>query len=275
MHVRYYEVRFDTKGKDQDTWMALLSEWPFDSFHQDGDELIGYIQQSHWHNDLLNFIEKEKGSWYNSFEYGLVPDKNWNAEWESSFHPVVVDDFCYIRAEFHQPAPPGFKHEVIIAPKMAFGTGHHATTFMMIQAMSSIDLKGKYVLDYGCGTGILSVVAAKEGAEKVIGIDIQTEAIENSIEHAVLNQVSTQCEFLEGDLSILPPGTYDILLANINTKIIIDSFEQMKLLLAPRGIMLLSGIMKDHLEELEKGIDIEAFQKEMHYREDWVQITLK
>ena len=92
MSVPYYAVQFDTTGFDQETWMALLSEWPFDSFHQDGDVLIGYIQQGHWHPDLLDFIENEKGNWYNSFEYGLVPDRNWNEEWESSFHPVEVDD---------------------------------------------------------------------------------------------------------------------------------------------------------------------------------------
>lgn len=200
MGPQFYAVRFDTTGKDQDIWMALLSEWPFESFHQENDVLTAYIEDEAWTKELEDYVDGQTGMWFNSFKLSIVPYQNWNEIWESSFNPVAVDQYCYIRAQFHDPAPKGYKHEMVIAPKMAFGTGHHATTYMMLQAMSKIEFTGKSVLDYGCGTGILSVVAAMEGAREVTGIDIQPEALDNSLEHAVINHVESVCHFYMEDL---------------------------------------------------------------------------
>lgn len=293
MEPEYYALRFDMGSNDNEIWMAMLSEWPFESFHEEDEVITGYIQLHDIKEEMMHFITEREGLFFDDFEMTKVPDKNWNEVWESSFNPVAVDDYCYIMAMFHKPPDKldkpdkpykPYKHIVVISPKMAFGTGHHATTYMMLQAMSKINFEGKRVLDYGCGTGILSVVAAMEGAAEVFGVDIQPEAIENSYEHATLNHVASVCRFEEGDLSKVGDSPFDIILANINTRIIIASFEKLKSLLKPGGVMLLSGIMSDHLDELSRGIGLpkasgtaltSSGNLEVREKDDWLQITLK
>lgn len=272
----YFSMTFDTSGYDNEIWMAMLSEWPFESFHEEGNTIIAYILKHDITQALLEAVDENQGIRFSAYEMEPVPDQNWNAVWESSFNPVIVDDYCYIRAEFHQGPKDRFKHEIIIAPRMAFGTGHHATTFMMLQAMSKIDFHGKRVLDFGCGTGILSVVAAKEGALKVIGVDIQPESPENSIEHARLNNVNDRCEFYLGGLELADNGKYDIILANINVTVIASHFEKMKSMLSPGGYVLLSGIMTYDREYMEKNISFAPLEViGMNEKNDWMQITLK
>jgi ribosomal protein L11 methyltransferase len=272
----YFSMTFDTSGYDNEIWMAMLSEWPFESFHEEGNTIIAYILKHDITQALLEAVDENQGIRFSAYEMEPVPDQNWNAVWESSFNPVIVDDYCYIRAEFHQGPKDRFKHEIIIAPRMAFGTGHHATTFMMLQAMSKIDFHGKRVLDFGCGTGILSVVAAKEGALKVIGVDIQPESPENSIEHARLNNVTDRCEFYLGGLELADNGKYDIILANINVTVIASHFEKMKSMLSPGGYVLLSGIMTYDREYMEKNISFAPLEViGMNEKNDWMQITLK
>ena len=283
MNPEYYALRFEMGTNDSEIWLAMLSEWPFESFHEEDKVVTGYIQLHDIREDMMHFITERQGLFYDDFEMNKVPDKNWNEVWESSFNPVVVEDYCYIMAVFHEAPKKHFKHNVIISPKMAFGTGHHATTYMMLKSMAGINFENKRVLDYGCGTGILSVVAAMEGATEIVGVDIQPEAIENSYEHATLNHVTPVCTFMEGDLSKAGSQPFDIILANINTRIIIASFDQLKSLLNPGGIILLSGIMSDHMPEIEKGL---GFHKEsgsplgvkgkvdIQQRDDWMQITI-
>lgn len=272
----YFSMTFDTEGYDNEIWMAMLGEWPFESFHEDGNKIIGYILKHDITQHLLEHVNENKGLRFREYEMDMVPDQNWNTVWESSFNPVAVDDFCYIRAGFHSGGVTGFKHEVVIAPRMAFGTGHHATTYMMLQAMAKIDFKDKNVFDFGCGTGILSVVAAMEGARKVIGVDIQPEARENSLEHAMLNHVEQLCEFHEGGLELADNSMFDIILANINVTVIAQHFEQLKAMLQPGGFILLSGIMTYDKTYMEQHISFSPLQvQEMKERNDWLQITLK
>lgn len=272
----YFSMTFDTSGYDNEIWMAMLSEWPFESFHEEGNTIIAYILKHDITQDLLEAVNANQGIRFSEFEMEPVPDQNWNAVWESSFNPVAIDDYCYIRAEFHDGPKAGFKHEIIIAPRMAFGTGHHATTYMMMQAMANIDFKGKRVLDFGCGTGILAVLAAKEGALKVIGVDIQPESPENSIEHARLNHVTHICEFHLGGLELADAGKYDIILANINVTVIAKYFEKLKQMLLPGGYILLSGIMTYDKGYMEKNISFPPLEVIGHNeKNDWMQITLK
>ena len=274
MSSSYVAVHFNMADHDADIWMALLGELPFESFHEEEHAITGYIPNHAWRDDVKTFIDANAGIYFQSYTVEHVTDQNWNAVWESSFQPVVVDQYCYIRAAFHNPAPAGFVHEVIIAPKMAFGTGHHATTWMMIRQMAEIDFKNKRVLDFGCGTGILAVVAAKEGADEIIGIDIQPEAIENSIEHAKMNGVESVCTFIEGGFEAAGTLPYDIILANINTKIIIEYFDELKALLRPKGFILLSGIMISDMPLIEDKLNISGLQKIAdNRRDDWVQLT--
>lgn len=272
----YFSLTFLTGDNDQEIWMAMLSEWPFESFHEEERKLTAYLLQSEYTDPLKSFIQSNKGIWFDEMIEQEVKEQNWNEVWESSFNPVAVETFCYIRAMFHHPAPAGFTHEIIIAPRMAFGTGHHATTYMMLHAMSKINFTGKMVLDFGCGTGILSVVAAMEGAREVIGVDIQPEAIENSYEHAILNHVEPVCHFIEGGLAAVPHSSFDIILANINSKIIIGHFEALKHMLNPGGSILLSGIMTADMPEIDRTLDLPPLQKAgQQQREDWIQLTLE
>ncbi|HJW30869.1 MAG TPA: 50S ribosomal protein L11 methyltransferase [Saprospiraceae bacterium] len=276
MKPEYYALRFDMGDHDPEIWLARLSEWPFESFHEEGNVITGYIHRHDIREDMMQFISGEAGVSFEDYEMNQVPDQNWNQVWESSFNPVAVDDYCYIHAVFHGAAPKAFKHEVVIAPRMAFGTGHHATTYMMLQAMSGLLIEGKRVLDFGCGTGILSVVAAMEGAVEVIGIDIQPEAIENSEEHAVLNHVSPVCHFYLGDLSLAGSAPYDFILANINRNVILQNFMALDHLLKPGGELLISGIMFDDVTMVKEELLKHELQITAHReRDQWVQMTVK
>ena len=167
-----------------------------------------------------------------------------------------------------------FKHVVTISPKMAFGTGHHATTFMMIRAMSEIEFNGKSVFDFGCGTAILSIVAALEGAEKIIGVDIQPEAIENSYEHAEMNGVSEQCKFFLGGLEKANKEKYDIILANINRNVILENLSELTTLLRPHGHMLISGIMFDDVDTISSALSTENMTiLNAREKDQWVQLS--
>lgn len=259
---------------DSEIWLALLSEWPFESFHEEENQITGYILQHDITEPMARFISEHEGVSFEDYELTKVPDKNWNEVWESSFNPVAIDDFCYIRAEFHGNIENSFKHVVTIQPKMAFGTGHHATTFMMIQAMSQLDFKEKNVFDFGCGTGILSVVAALEGASKVVGVDIQPEAIENSDEHASLNEVSNQCHFYLGGIEKANTEKYDIILANINRNVIIENLTELVSLLEQGGYMLISGIMFDDVKIISEALGFENMSVlNSRERDQWVQLS--
>jgi ribosomal protein L11 methyltransferase len=276
MNPEYFAITFDTTGYNQEIWLAMLSDWPFESFHEEGNKVNAYILKHDITQSLLEYVNEHKGVWFRDYEMNPVPDQNWNAVWESSFNPVAVDDYCYIRANFHEGPKDGFKHEIIIAPRMAFGTGHHATTFMMLQAMSKLDFKNKTVLDFGCGTGILSVVAAKEGASHVTGVDTQPESPENSVEHARLNNVSATCTFYEGGLEKADDQMYDIILANINVTVIAKHFEKLKEILNPGGYILLSGIMVYDRKYMEQHISFPPLQVVGEIeKNEWIQVTLK
>lgn len=275
MNPEYFAIHFEMGDFDKDVWMAMLSEWPFESFQEEEKSIIGYIQRHDILEDMMHFIEEHKGRHFVEFQLEQVPDKNWNEVWESSFNPVAVDDYCYIRAEFHKPIEKLFKHVVTISPKMAFGTGHHATTYMMLQAMEKLDFVNKRVLDFGCGTGILAVVAAMEGAAVVVGVDIQPEAVENSFEHAILNGVEPQCHFELGGLEKAGTEPYDIILANINRNVILSHLHGLKSLLHPGGHILFSGIMFDDVGKVKTAVVNLGFQVTEHHEKDqWAQITV-
>lgn len=175
-----------------------------------------------------------------SFSKSKEEDINWNREWESNFSPVEVDDICFIYADFHEKIS-GFENYIKIAPKMAFGTGHHETTFMMIQAMRKLDLQGKDVLDLGCGTGILAVYAKQRQANNVDAIDIEIESYKNSKEHAELNDVSFNV--IHGSVEDVPNRKYDIVLANINRHVLLTYSNQIINMLADNAELLISGIL--------------------------------
>ena len=172
---------------------------------------------------------------------------NWNSEWEANFNPLLIGEI-YVRAAFHKPHPKA-KVDLLISPKMAFGTGHHETTHMMLDHMQSLSLKGKKVLDYGCGTGILSVFSRMQGCEEMTCIDIQQEAIENTIEHFEINGYKPDdIEIHQGDLDKLVSKRYDIILANINRHVLLKQYRLLHQLLLNEGQLIISGILKTDMK---------------------------
>jgi ribosomal protein L11 methyltransferase len=180
-----------------------------------------------------------------------VEDKNWNEIWESNFEPVDIGDL-HVRAEFH---PQSHKKEIVIQPKMAFGTGHHATTYMMLSAINALTYESLNVLDYGCGTGILSVLAAQNGAQHIEAIDIQPESIENTVEHFKINKLDlSKLNVHLGNLEQLKLKEFDIILANINRGVLMQRAGDLYHLLKPNGLLFMSGILIE-----DKGLVIEEY----------------
>lgn len=176
-----------------------------------------------------------------TWEAEEIEDRNWNAEWESSFQPVEVDGQVRIRADFHDPQP-GFAHEIIITPRMAFGTGHHATTRMMVSAMLQLDWEGKEVCDLGCGTGVLAILAERLGAKEVLAIDNDPGAVDNARHNCGLNGCHA-VRVEKGDASSLNGLRFDAILANIERNILLDAMPQMSAALNPGGALFLSGFV--------------------------------
>ena len=221
--------------------LALFTQLPFDSFEEKDDSFEAYIDSSLLDNATLKEIESITSEYQVSFVKAELANQNWNETWESNFSPVEIGDFVRIRADFH-PSVQDFQYEIVIQPKMAFGTGHHQTTSMMVQAMSEIDFKGKSVLDYGCGTGILAIIAEKLGANKLIAVDNEMPSFDNSIENAAKNNCS-EIAVIHGILSDVPLEEYDVVLANINRNVLLDTADSLNLFLKTDGVLLMSGIL--------------------------------
>ncbi|MBP7272992.1 MAG: 50S ribosomal protein L11 methyltransferase [Saprospiraceae bacterium] len=250
----YYKFTIHpTQPAEKEIVMALLSESTDEAIVETYEGFEVYAPEAQ-----VDFLQQHIKSLQHQFSMDVrletVENKNWNAEWEANFQPIVVDDFCCIRADFHPPYG-GVRFDLIINPKMAFGTGHHETTFMMLEQMQHLDFNDKKVFDYGCGTGILAIMAAKLGATQLVANDIELPSYENTIENAEINHV-TNITALLGDIHVVPTAMYDVILANINRNIIIQSLPILHQLLAPSGTMLISGfiqadadIMQDALHE--------------------------
>lgn len=221
--------------------IAILSPLPFEGFQELEGMVEAYLPEDLWvkHRDQIQETVSAFGTLLGA---QTVEEINWNAAWEASFQPVTIEQFCAIRASFHPPMP-GYRHEIVIDPKMAFGTGHHETTELMIRAMQSIGFPGKTVLDLGCGTGILAILAAKLGAREVIGVDNDPEAVQNTIENAELNYVSM--DVMEGELNAAGGREFDVILANINRNVLLSIMSGLAERLASEGVLLLSGYLRE------------------------------
>ena len=234
----YIQLEFQKISLEQsDLLIAQLSEIGFNGFEEEENNLKAFVPA----NDFAEAAVKEIAASHNlSFNKSTIEETNWNAVWESNFQPVIVDNFVGIRADFHEPIK-GVEHEIVITPKMSFGTGHHATTFMMIQQMREIDFTGKSVFDFGTGTGILAILAEKLGADKVFAVDYDEWSIENAKENLEKNNCSKFV--LKKADNAVGEGQYDILLANINKNVILENFYIMVKNMTPTGLILLSGLL--------------------------------
>ena len=230
--------------------IAELGYAGFESFVETDTGVTAYIQKDDWHAGILDAIQILKSDEFQiSYSHNEIEQVNWNAEWERNFRPIVVDNVCTVRAPFHET--PSTKYDIVIEPKMSFGTGHHETTHMMIQHILKNDFTNKSVLDMGCGTGVLAILAEMKGAKPLDAIDIDNWCYLNSLENVERNNCKN-ITVLEGDATILKEKKYDVIIANINRNILLNDLEIYNNCLNKNGQLFLSGFYKDDIHIIEE-----------------------
>lgn len=255
--------------------LAAIADLPFTMFEEAAGRVIAYGNNTDVSSQVLTDLLKEKDTLWHALEVNMLEDENWNQTWESNYDPVDITPFCYIRAPFHEPVP-GVSHDIIIHPGMAFGTGHHATTKMMVQGMEPINFTGKNVLDFGCGTGVLAILASRMGALSVDGVEIEQVACESARENLLLNHVEGIVRIFNGSLDILSDGTYEVILANINRNVILESLATLESKLVPGGILGMSGFLLSDEAVLSAACSKYGWEK-MHqsHHSDWLSLWWK
>lgn len=254
----------------QHVLIAELSSINFDAFEQKDNELDAFADENNFDEQVLIEVLKKH---HVDFKKTIIPPQNWNELWESNFQPISVDDFCFIRADFHAPVA-GMKHEIVITPKMSFGTGHHPTTHAMIQQMRDIDFENKSVADFGTGTGILAIMAIKLGSKSVWAIDNDDWSIENATENIAKNNcqnisLEKKDEFGKGQ-------KFEVVLANINRNVILENVKQIAACMAAGSTLLLSGLLKQDEEAVTDAFKPHnILQLNTLQRGEWISIMLK
>jgi len=269
--MNYVEVNFVVKPliPSRDILVAELAERGFESFVETEDGLMAYIQEGDFSEEKLSNLEV--GAEHLSVTHQLIQDQNWNAEWEKNFDPIEVDNRIVVRAPFHEKKEVEF--DIVIEPKMSFGTGHHATTFLIMQEMLDMEWTDKDVLDMGCGTAVLAVLAEMKGADYIVAIDIDEWAYENSIENVERNNC-TRIKCIKGGAEAIGEQSFDIILANINRNILTADAATYIAALNPGGEILLSGFYSMDIPHLLQSFPnlTEVRRKE---RNDWAMLRLK
>jgi ribosomal protein L11 methyltransferase len=266
-----YHFTVEPKEPGAEILMAELEATPFESFEETETGLSAYIQKQFWTEDVLNDIQILESSEFKiSYNFEEIAQVNWNEEWEKNFEPIEVDDTCRVRAPFHEYKD--VQYDIVIEPKMSFGTGHHETTFMVIQHLLETELKGKKTLDMGCGTAILAILAEMKGAQPIDAIDIDNWCYQNSIENAERNN----CHHItveEGDAALLTGRKYDVIIANINRNILLNDMQQYVDCLNDKAILILSGFYEQDIPFIdasctEKGLKL----VNKHQKNNWVAL---
>lgn len=230
--------------------IAELGEKAFESFTEDETGLVAYVQKNLWTDDILEGIEILHSPEFTiTHKIQEIDQVNWNEEWEKNFDPIDVNGECHVRAPFHPKKD--VRYDIVIEPKMSFGTGHHETTHMMIQHLLDMDVSGLKTLDMGCGTAILAILAEMKGAQPIDAIDIDNWCYVNSIENAGRNSCHN-ITVEEGDASLLSGRKYDLIIANINRNILLQDFKQYAECLNPKATLLLSGFYNQDIPAIEE-----------------------
>lgn len=274
----YVQARFDIESCSEvmtDVLAALLAERGFESFVPDTRGLTAYIQASLFDSSLLRFSSEE---WPFGSEIAVssevITGKDWNAEWEKNyFRPIVIDDKCVIHSSFHTDFPQ-CPLDIVIDPKMAFGTGHHATTSLIVSQLLSMDLSGLKFVDMGTGTGILAIIARKRGAKPVIAVEIDPVAFENTKENILLNQCA-DIDVRLGDVgSIVDVRGVDVFVANINRNVITADLPAYVSTMSSGAIIILSGFLKSDRQIIEDAVKKQGLKLRSVLGEgDWISVS--
>ena len=256
----------------QEILIAKFSDL-FDGFEQSENKLDAFVNELNWETSKSK-AEKLLAEINLKFATRLIPDQNWNETWEKNFEPLLIDHKIYVRATFH-PHQRDAEIEIIINPKMSFGTGHHATTAMMMQLMLDINFMDKSVLDFGSGTGILSILASKQNAAQIISIDHEEWAYKNMIENFEINHCS-QCIPMQGSAELFEGNKFEIVLANINLNILLQFMSEISNAVSTSGTLLLSGIMpSDENQILKAASENQLLCKQKLIQENWMAMQFE
>jgi ribosomal protein L11 methyltransferase len=275
---RHIQISIETKDAgESDIFVAKLSHAGFEGFEEEPKKLHAFIPETLYDAAVVEKIVADvKGladPFHRFFKIEYIEPQNWNAEWEKDFEPVVIDDFCAIRAHFHE-AIPQIEFDLVITPKMSFGTGHHATTYMMIAAMKNQDFRNLSVLDFGTGTGVLAILACKLGAADVLAIDSDEWSIENALENTAVNT----CPGIRVEMrdSLAGTGQFDVILANINLRVILENMGFLRQHLNKSGVFIGSGVLESDEEKIRlKAVSAGFAMERLMIKDNWMSFSLK
>jgi ribosomal protein L11 methyltransferase len=265
-------VTVEPKEQGSDVLIAELSEIGFETFTENELGFSAYIETDKYSLTEINSLFSNYSNIFNiNFKTTLIEQQNWNKEWESSFQPIDVDGKCIIRAPFHANEKE-YEFDIIIEPKMSFGTGHHNTTQLMIQKLMKLNVAEKSVLDMGCGTGVLAILAAKMNASPITAIDIDSWSYENTIENLEKNTI-TSVDVHKGNASILDKKVFHTILANINKNVLLNDMHIYTSALEKKGNLILSGFFETDINELtEKATALQLSLLEKKVNEKWAML---
>ena len=270
----FIQVTVQTPEELTDILTAELSQVGYDTFMETENGLCAYITKDIFSEaDLEAVLQKYREVAALPYNTEIIPQQNWNEEWEKNFEPLLISGICSVRASFH-PQPQNIPYDIVINPKMSFGTGHHETTTLMIQNQLEIDHAGKHLLDMGCGTGILAILAAKLGAAQVIAVEIEDWTVENARENAALN--NTPVEVRLGNIEVVRHDQpYDIILANINRNVLLADIPVYAALLKPGATLIMSGF---YTEDMDAIIAISQANslvyKSVREKNNWISVVM-
>lgn len=269
INKNYIQLQFAIASAAQnEILIALLANIGFEGFEESDNLLSAFIAEENLDKEALAAIVSSQSVNYTST---LVAQQNWNAQWESSFEPVIINDFAAIRAGFHAPVQ-NVQHEVIITPKMSFGTGHHATTYLMIAQMAKINFANKTVLDFGTGTGVLAILAQKLGANEILAIDNDDWSIENAKENLLLNKAENIV--IKKAETVTINKTYDVILANINLNVILANMKLISNACSKEATILLSGFLLNDVEAIKESMITNGLIfNYLEQKKDWVCVV--
>lgn len=272
--MNYIELCISVEPKDlgTDLLIAQLSDLGFESFVDTDTGFSAFIKEEQYADDQVNALFSDYSELLQiSKSAKVIPQQNWNKEWESSFQPIEVDGKCYIRAPFHE-AKKGFIYDIIIEPKMSFGTGHHHTTQLMIQKLMKLDVKNKSLLDMGCGTGVLAILAAMVGANPITAIDIDDWSYENTVENLQKNNIN-KAFVHKGNAQLIVGKLFYTILANINKNVLLADMPSYVKSLEKGGNLVLSGFFETDASEIKtKATELGLKLEEMVVNDQWTMI---
>lgn len=271
-HLEFIFENLDTEKSE--LLMALLCNLDFEGFEENENALLSYINEESFNEEPFLQLVKELNLTYKKQR---IEETNWNAKWESGFDPIDVMHpktgklFAHVRASFHQPNSNAI-HDLIITPKMSFGTGHHATTLQMMELMSEINFTGKHVIDFGTGTGLLSILAEKMGAASIMAIDNDNWSIDNTNENIMANQCKS-IDVIKAEHCLSLDTKADIILANINLNVILANLENIKSAASKQAVVLFSGILNEDKASITNSLQSNGFEiLDIRSKNNWLVV---